>query len=411
MSVGIGWWLLAFGILLIVIFLVIGIGLYIRNTQVIVTPPISNMGVVSSWSKPVMSTNPDKNTCQVYTFPSLRLDTGDVLPSNPAYTNAMLNMQGNGVPGVCYDNDQIAAQQVTRTCTSKGNQGSDLTMCITLDGKRVGVGYKEDYFADCLTRKVPKCPGELSVISLDHQQAPSGYCMSLRSDGTIFTEECDITKEQMIFRITRTNWGIDPRILTPDVGKSGLLTKIEHRSTGMCLSAGESIGNVPYVPDRYNPCVGLGPNGKDIAAVLPATQLVLKPCDNGVYPGYEWVFMPSFIYNAGSQIPETTFAAMVYIGNLDSNDIPFNREYKGSVGLQALLTYFVDKGAMAIYFQTNEFSPTLPPMLTPITRIQYAYCVNRPFINQYVNLSSYETMYNYQVCIAELSDPAACIPL
>lgn len=416
-----GWWIVAVGIFIIVLIVVLIVGFMLRKNTVAVIPSQSPPDL-SHWNKPIPTNDPNKNVCQVYTFQSQLMDDGRYLPANPDYTS-LFNITGTTPLPSCIDSDQIVAQQLIRECVSTNGSPTDYTRCITNNGSIVNQGYKEIYFGGCANFNIGKCPGQMSTIALNYSLQSSRVnptCMSINGTN-IIPEPCNITDSKQLFRITRTDPGIDPKTLTSQDGKNGLITQILHRESGLCLSANTDPVNEIFI--------GTGTSDSCLPSVIPTVvagkSLTLSPCTSALFSrGYNWLFMPSLLYcdtpSCVNEIPKVINPAMVYIGDLPYNEIPFTTEYQGLTGNNAIFKWLINNNASAVYYSVYSNKPFLAPLSQTVFPNpedplnfpnNYAACAYRPFINQYLNVTSYTTTKDYEVCIANGGNATTCIPL
>jgi hypothetical protein len=154
------------------------------------------------------------------------------------------------------------------------------------------------------------------------------------------------------------------------------------------------------------------------------TNLVLGQCTGGVFPGYVWALIPSVSYCSvtggcggctgcnnchrilGSNsctgcdgcmgnASMTTPPQIVYIGNLNINDIPIGTTgYHGLTGSSAVIQWLIDNKAQSLYYGGQGQGLILKDIGTDVQ-----VCSQKPFVSQYLNLTTYNTISREEVCI------------
>lgn len=426
-------------VVLIILVIVIGIGWWIRNhiRQEDIPPPNPILTNVSHWSKPpVPSTNPTKNVCTLYEFPSNNVIIGGVPTFVPGVatlntqTLDILSGDSTTVP-LCVDADQIVAQQMTHLCEAvNANDPSLISICVTLEGERVKAGTTETFYQRC---SHPVCPGEMAIVSANFQVPTnlSPACITRQGglDDEMKMNSCEPANVNQRFRITRVNPGQNPGSLTPGQGQNGLLAQILDRNSNRCLMQGTTRITTDFDPN-YAHC-GTGP-----IQPLEGWDVILGPCTSSdplVYPGYNWLMIPSFEYCGvasgcsgctgnpvcsrvpGSNTcqgdfgctgaePMTIAPQLIYIGNLNLADIPISSAgYQGLFGLNAIYKWAIDNHATALYYGGSGTGVILRELAGDISQ-----CINSGYVSQYLNVSTYNQLSKLKVCIA--NQPVSEIP-
>ena len=222
--------------------------------------------------------------CQLITFSG---SGGN--PSNPTFgsINSCLGtscfITNNNL---CYDSDQLYAQEVTHTC--QVNLGPSAgTGCISTTGSTVTSGYTETYYRTCNSQPTA-CGGSIGVIVLNFN--PAAYtagsitnlnCISIPQTGVVdgvntyasTVANCNIGDLNQLLRVQRYTMGSNGSF-TPD--SSGVSGSIIHRPTGLCLSP------------TLNPNVSF----EGLKIPEPGQPLTLIDCNYGNLNGIWWVFVP-----------------------------------------------------------------------------------------------------------------------
>src|SRR3989338_2829442 len=185
-------WLIGVSIFVIILAITFGIAWSIRNQ---VTPAsgflVDRLANPVIWTDPFPGPNPDKNLCQVYTFPTYLyagsgLTAGTVIPGTPTLNSTELNeLNGFTGPFTCIDSDQIAARQVTHNCIApKGVINEQLTTCRLLNGGFTGLGGSETFFTPCPGVGAKPCPGQIAAVSINFQAPDQSdiYCIQGHGD-------------------------------------------------------------------------------------------------------------------------------------------------------------------------------------------------------------------------------------
>lgn len=306
-------WIVAIFIFVILLLIAIGVGWWLRNhgTPDPVPPNIYNAPL--GWGKPVAGPDPDKNTCQLYTFPSGLVDIGDppvptAVPGTPTYSASVLS----GLAGVtgypsCIDTDQIIAQQVQHTCTAPaGVVEGQITLCDLQTGGTTGLGGTEIFYTNSNCSVIPSCAGEISLLSLNYgaPEAPI-MCLQNNGEGELMTMAlCDPAQDNQLFRITRVNPGQNPASLIPGQEQNGAFAQILDRSTGLCLQPATQTTEWQYDPatSGNTGCTGNVDPGPQLALGLTMGSCtgptgVTGPTGLGSgFPGYDWALIDSVQY-------------------------------------------------------------------------------------------------------------------
>lgn len=428
-------WLVACAIFIIILFVALGIGWWLRNHSHPPPAPPNKYTAPFVWATPVPSSNPAKNTCQLYTFPTAVLNvegyTGTAVPGTPTFNADILdNLQGISRYPTCLDTDQIMAQQVTHTCYApNGVVDGSITRCFLLSGGVTGLGGSETYYTNSQCAKISPCLGQLSLVSINFQAPTQSniYCLqSNGTGGTITMQPCDPSNPQQLFRVTRVDPGQNPASLQPGQGQNGLLAQILDRNTGLCVVPGNTTISTIYNPEYLNPSA-TGCSGP--TQTFSGTNVILGPCvgGTGFSPGYVWALLPSLPYCpiAGSSCPGCTGCAgchrdpgtnncvgcdgchgnaplptppqIAYIGNINFANIPIGPTgYQGLTGPSAIFKWLEDNRVQSLYYGGEGNGLILRDLGTDVT-----ICQERPYMSQYLNLTTYNSIIVEEVCLAE----------
>lgn len=433
-------WIITGAIFIIILALVLGIGWWIRNTTPthpqsppLFVPPLG-------WSSPSPGPNPDKNSCQLYQFPTVVVDINGiptVVPGTPTLDSDILdNLTGRRQYPRCVDTDQIIAQQVQHTCTDPaGVTAGAPTRCFLIEGGTTGLGGTEVYYTNSGCLNIPPCNGQLSLVSVNYQAPGVTGIFCLQSNGTganITMEPCDPSNPDQLFRVTRINPSQHPDN-SQRQGQNGFFTQILHRDTGLCVLPGSETTNTIYDPNYLTPIDSRcsGPTQS-----VTGTNVILGPCTGGVFPGYVWGLLPSVPYcpltggcggctgcpggdcrrspgsNACVGCPTCRgFASLPVppqIVNISGiTGIPSGLTgYMGLTGSSAIIQWLLDNGAQSMYYGGRGNGLILKDIGLDVT-----VCEDKPHIAQYLNLPTYNTLIAEEVCLAEGTPFSSCIPL
>lgn len=440
-------------VIISVIIIAVGIGWIIRNNQQ--TPPPVSEGYTHPlvWTSPVPGTNPFKNTCKLYQFPTTMPYgiTGTAFIGAPTYNANTLN----GMVGItfgndltCLDVDQIIAQQLQHSCTGPlGVVDNSLAKCVTLDGTILSVEETETYYSNVLCENKSQCAGQLSLVSLNyHGLATDLFCLNRNYPNFpdyLVVAPCNPSNEDQIFRVTRTSPGTNPDTLKPG-SQNGILAQIYDRDTDTCLVPGITGVNVDY-----NPLYVFNINGNCTGEFVPYKGLTVTmgACTGGPYPGYVWVLMPSIQYcgitagcsgcatgynrapnsNECCDIKDSTSCPgtagyqsmstpqqIFYIGDSDFDSLP------ATATANDLFEWAIDNKVPRLFFGgeiswTNHDKygiPTLSPltiMPSEISGVDSNMCGGISSVGQYLNLTLYNTLIQEQPCIVEEISESYCL--
>lgn len=404
-------WLLVVTLFIIIITVTLGIAWYLRNNT---TPaPINRYSAPLVWSPPDPSNNSNKNFCQLYQFPTAtfsRNNVTTVVPGAPTLNSRALDsLTGSPNIPICLDPDQIIAQQVQHRCIAPNGVLQDsITRCLLINGGTTGLGGVETYYTSSGCFKIPPCIGQLSLVSINYQSPdqPNIFCLQTNGTGNNVTmEPCNPTNNNQLLRLTRYDPGQNPNALTPGQGQNGLITQILDRSTGLCVVPGTSQNNTTYNPSYI-------PNGQCSGnqVTLTGNNVILSTCTGGTFPGYVWALVPSIQYCSlpGGCTPSQTIITppqIVYIGNLNFATFPTGGTgYSGLTGPSAIFKWLIDNNARSLYYGGSGNGLILYNL-----GINILDCIQKPYTAQYINLTSYNTIVNQQVC--RQSGSSNCIPL
>ncbi len=421
-------WLMIIAIFILILGIIFGLGWWFRNNPPPPAPP-NKYSEPLVWSTPVKGPNPEKNFCQLYQFPTVVADIEGIptaIPGTPNFNSDVLNnLKGRAFYPSCLDTDQIMAQQVSHTCTGpNGVLDDSITRCFLLNGGITGIGGSESYFTNSGCFNVAPCAGQVSLVSINFQAPTISNINCLQNHGTggtVTMESCDPSISEQLFRVTRINPGENPNSLQPGKGQNGLIAQIFDRSTGLCLVPGNVTTTTIYNPNYLTPidssCTGASEQ-------FSGTNLVLGQCTGGVFPGYLWALIPSVSYcsvtggcpgctgcndchrilgsnsctgcfGCTGNASMTTPPQIVYIGNLNINDIPIGTTgYHGLTGSSAIIQWLIDNKAQSLYYGGEGQGLILKDIGTDVQM-----CSQKPFVSQYLNLTTYNTISREEVCI------------
>lgn len=435
-------WLITGAIFIIILVVALGIGWWIRNRSNPTPTPANPFLAPLTWSNPEPGPNTDKNSCQLYQFPTAVVDLGGIptaIPGTPTFNEDILNgLTGRPVLPFCIDSDQIIAQQVEHTCTApEGVVDSAITRCFLISGGTTGLSGTETYFTNSGCPNIPPCAGQLSLVSINFQ-APGVtgiFCLQSQGSGAnIVMAPCDPANPNQLFRVTRTNPGQNPLALEPGQGQNGLIAQILDRNTGLCVIPGTGTTTTLFDPAYLTPvqssCVGP-------IQSLTGPNVILGACTGGQFPGYVWALIPSIPFCSvtggcpgctgcfgcqrlqGSNVcqgcPTCHGAAatptppqITYVGNLKLNEIPIGPTgFAGLTGPSAIVQWLISNDAQSLYFGGTGNGLILRDFGLDVTM-----CIDKPFTAQYLNLVTFNTLSVEEVCLAEgiLATPT-CVSL
>lgn len=414
-------------VLLIIILVFVIIYLWVKYHQSYDTKIISPL----VWSKPEPGPDKDKNTCQLYQFPSVITTINNkkiVIPGTPTFDNNILNqLEGKKDLPKCIDTDQIIAQQVQHTCIEpQGVINSIFTRCFLMSGGTTGINGKEIYYTDTQCPKIPLCYGQIGVVSVNFQAPiqPDIFCLQKGNTGDNLTmAPCDPSNEKQLFRITRISPG--QKIGTIGQSQNGLLAQILDRDTGLCVLPGNSTTSTIYNPD-YLRKVDDDCGGN--TTTIYGTNIILDSCTKVKNNGFVWALLPSLPFCSLTQgcpgctgcigecyrnpysnlctCPNNhelctggefmfTPQQIVYVGDLDMKNIP--QEYKGLKGSSAIIQWLKDNNAKAMFYGGTGSGVILKEI-----GIDVQQCDQKPYTAQYLDLTLYNLLINRQVCLGTI---------
>lgn len=424
-------WIIIACVFVIILLIALAIGWNIRNRSS-PEPRPNKYNRPEVWSQAQPSSNPDKNVCATFTFPTTVVNINNVptaVPPTPSFNFNLLNsLQGvTGYPSGCVDSDQIIAQQLTHTCIApEGAIDGSITRCFLMSGGTTGINGSEVFFSDVGCAQVQNCPGEMSLVSLNFQ-APGNtgiFCIQEENEGfNITMEKCDPSNPDQLFRITRIDPNQNPNSLSPGQGQNGLLAQIFDRTKQLCLTQSESLTVTTYDPQYLNDTSCTGDN-----IPVPGPALTFDTCVPGItpnsFPGYNWMLLPSLQYctnpsgctakcpGQGCFRPNhsnqcignssctgyaymTTPPQVIYTGNIDLSNLPLGTGYNGLTGDSAVISWLIDQNSRALFFGGTGDAAVLKAIGTDVQD-----CMDRAFISQYLNLTTFNIISNEAVCLA-----------
>jgi hypothetical protein len=358
------------------------------------------------WSNPVASSNPLKNTCQIYTFPTNKIDISSVetvVPGVPTFNSNILdNLTGSTNLLNCIDNDQIIARQITHTCVG---DNSGINLCYAINGDVVPIGTTETYYSpstifDANGDQLNACPnlntcvGELSLISIDFNNLKN--CIEVVSpppvnpnDPAVIMSSCDPTNENQLFRVTRTNMGQVPNANN----QTAPFAQFLDRNTNKCLVAPPSaVSDVEMFAQKSL-----------VGATFVNESPIFSTCST---TGTDWLLLPPLPYCINSDVAPkcsikeitpfnclgATISAqqIVYVGNLDLTKMPTNPN--------CLLYWLKQEGALSLYKDGNN-------LILKEVNIDK----EDNYVAQYINLNLYNYLIKQKAC-EELNQTLNCLP-
>lgn len=267
---------------IIIIFVILGIIFAGQNNQANKPADPSQQTSLyvnlDTWSIPVPSGGTGRNVCSLYTFPG-QMQGSFAVPGEPTLNFDVLNsLTPNPVLPSCVDVDQIAAQQVTHTCnfTVLGVTGaSAVSWCYETDGTLASPGTTETFYQNCgndgSSSNIPACAGELALVSLNYTQTTPGmtcpqgvfpqtsFCIQGTGGTSLALAQCDISNENQLFRVVRSNPGNpDPNLQS----NSGILAQLFDRNNNLCIvpgvtgSTGNAVAGTPAILGTCSPNIG-----------------------------------------------------------------------------------------------------------------------------------------------------------
>jgi hypothetical protein len=282
------------------------------------------------------------------------------------------------------------------------------------------------YYTNSGCYKIPQCTGELSLVSINFQ-APGVtgiYCLQSQGTGNNITmKPCDPTNKNQLFRVTRVNPGQNPDSLQPGKGQNGIIAQILDRNTGLCVIPGNSTTTTIYNPNYLTP-IDSGCSGSSES--ISGQNVILGECTGGISPGFVWALLPSILYcpfqngcpgctgcTGCTRVPGTfncsgcpgcdgveaspTPTQIVDISNIDINNIPLGPNgYDGVTGYSGVFKWLIDQNVNAMYYGGQESDL----ILNPIGQ-DYTVCKQRPYVAQYINLTTYNIISNEEVCLGK----------
>jgi hypothetical protein len=404
-----GSWLLGAFVFIVILFIVLGIGFWARNHRPKSTPNKAFTNALG-WGPPVQGPDPNKNICLLYQFPTTTITVDQketVYPGNPTYNTDILNdLQGSSTIPLCIDTDQALIQQLQHSCTGYNASDPGISLCYLLTGGTTGLDGSEVYYGNCLGRGSPRCPGQISLVSINYQSPfqTNIYCLNASGpDQNVTMNPCNPSIPQQLFRVTRINPGQNPNSLRSGQGQQGIIAQIYDRNSGLCLMKGNSLSSTIYDPAYLKNTQCVGPQ-----KTITASNVVLGDCQGG-QTGYSWLFLQSVQYcdsNLGCPPGNltTTPPQIVYIGDADMTTFPGSTGYNGFTGPSAIIQWLLEKGggpntsAQSLYFGGAGNGLILQDLGTDVSD-----CEQKPFNAQYINLSLYNTITEQAVCYSNNS--------
>lgn len=426
-------WIVAFCIFFLILLLILAISFSIKNRKLPPTSPPETPPAVSFWGNETPSSNAEKNVCMLYEFPTAYTITSPVssaYPGNPTFNTSILDSVtgSTGLPE-CLDFDEIIAQQVSRSCI--GVPGNDNVVCRLLNGGFTGYGGSETFYDNKSCPNITACVGQLALIAINTNTGTYPNCISLNDSGEIQMSVCDPSNPDQIFRITRTQPGVNPETLSPSNNQQGILTQILHKETNLCLMAGTETVQSTFDNINNPPVPCTNPND---GVTYYGVDLVLGACTGGEYPGYLWASNNSYEFCGeiggcdgckglctseectrplqenlcsgctsctGAEYmttpPQITFLGDVRLPKTGTS-------YKGLKGNSALFQFMIDNNLGSIFYgHTSDVG--FNPILTEKVGLDAAYCPHLAFASQYITIPLFNQLYGAYVCLAAGNNP------
>lgn len=440
-------WLIAGIIFIIIIFLTLGIGWWIRNHPP--PPPLNKYSAPLAWG-PVTPTTDDRGECQLYTFSPTNIN-GHIYPGNPTFNTLVLNnMEGNPIDNtmnVCTDIDQLYAGEVQHSCTGPlGVVDGQISLCRLLTGGVTGLGGTEVFYSNAFCQAQIPCAGQLAVVALNYHPGPDLplTCIQNDANGPIIAT-CNPANPDQLFRITRTAIGVNPLTLSAISPQNGLLAQIYDRTSGLCLAMGSGTETTIYIPPTEISCTGTtGTNAFSGPNVILSTCTGITGSNTGgttgaLYPGYNWAFFPSMrycsypgggctgkcpssckgctqVYNANACTGPTncctgfpdliTPPQISYIANINITQLPYGPDasYAGLSGSNATVQWLLDNNVKSLYYGGYGKGFILKPF-----GVNSHWCPDTCFASQYINIATYNTISQENICYADGFTSSDCI--
>lgn len=386
-------WLLLASVIIGSLFVLLGFFLWWRNHTN--TGQTEIQPFVTNWSAPGPGPDTSRNVCKTYTFPGSFVSSTFV-PGNPSF-DLVEGLNPSNIIPQCLDYDQLIASQITRKC-ERGN-------CLTENGVVVGPNFEETLYTNSVCSSVGPCQGQLALL------VPNYFTGDKCVDSNGSTQVCDPTNENQLFRISRTNIGVNPNGKN-QINNDGLIGRIYDRDNQTCLRASNNLQTISVDLSQYSGCSG--------STSITGFGLEFGPCGaqvpNGLYPGYVWGFVPSTSYcpDIGGCHSGVTYSVppqIVYLASLDFSSYPTTGFYQGLQGSNAVIKWLIDQNATSIQYG-GQGSPVLGPfqILQLVLGVPISPCGTYPSVIQYIDVSIYNSTVSKQVCYVGVVDQN-CIPL
>lgn len=337
-----------------IIIIAVGILIYYIYTRNKVNPN-NDISSPNIWSKSEPIVGNPKGNCLLYQFEAYDVISGSTTYVIPGGSNLNLNvlnsMTGVTVNTSCIDVDQIYAELSSRTC--QGVTGST-SFCYNNEGQLLSPGDVEQLYVQCGTNTL--CPGALALIALNFNIGSSQPALCITKGSSITGNECDITQESQLFRLTRTFFTVTGtgsaatvNVQPASTNQGGYLTQILDRDSQLCLGVDDN---------------------NDLSLVNCST--------NG---GYTWLLTPSFTTTTNTNTPQQ----IAYVTNTDLISFPT------SLTAQELENWISTNNIMSLALISDQ--PALAPFSLDIT-------TGTNYNTQYITYSIYNTLSTIPTCTA-----------
>jgi len=395
--------IIAIFIVVIAIIVIVGIkGQVLKQTADIDPPP-----VVLKWSDEKAGPREDKRDCQLYRFEGSHttIDGKFVyLPPSPTYDlDTLNNMHGEPIDNHvgCMLPGTIKARQLQHTC-ARDQEGTDpvgVAQCWTVDKGKVDEGDVEVFYADVNCKKIPKCIGVLSLVTVPPfvEDVNIQKCLPNYPDyssGQVVRKECIPDFNRNVFLVDRISPG---QIPSPEnSAQNGPLVKISSIKKDIMNTEKNCLIPFPEADEERQVFFTYASDDTQHTkkrGVLDSTARGLKiaecivPKGSPDYlAGYVWVVVGNFMLRDYPYKPQDGSdeikddiplpAMLAYIGDKNINDIPYNKPYKNyKPGMESIIWYMIDN-RFYVYVQLDSvtigdfFDPTYAPAPPSITDIR-----------------------------------------
>ena len=304
-------------------------------------PPINVNALIeeglekSGWSQNVLpSDDPIRSQCNVYTFPPQTSDIPAQISFNTEVVDTLTPVSVSQFQ--CIAANQLALQQVVRTCTGDGLVAG---ICRDDNGNVFTTGQTQTLYQSCSANQ---CPGQLGLVGLNFQAIPNfanTSCLTsiLGNPAIPVTgSNCSLENINQYYQVIRykTSGSGTGLVLSPD--PSGQIAALQDLSSGLCLG-----------PTTNNPISG--------------QNVLLQPCTALLNNGAVWFLAPPFIFDS-TQIPNQV-APQQIIYTTDPSNLPTATQMQQFIQTQNPLSLAAteQQGGFVSLVPTQTVSPTINP--------------------------------------------------